>query len=145
MCRECSPHAGSLRIGKREASRIPTCRECRSNAGSLHITDKNGKMWRRTALSDRATHRIEVPDRPEWGPLLRLVGSSLCAQFMAMGQVRQGATTKSSESTTIFLYKHIRTRRYLNLAWHGQAYRYTREGAYTPVTLGEAILWVWAE
>lgn len=82
--------------------------------------------------------RIEVPDLPEWEPLFRLVGSALCAQFMAMGQVRQGGTT-------IFLYKHIRTRRYLNLAWHGQAYRYTREGAYTPVTLAEAILWVWAE
>lgn len=89
--------------------------------------------------------RIEVPDRPEWGPLLRLVGSSLCAQFMAMGQVRRGETTKSSESTTIFLYKHIRTRRYLNLAWHGQAYRYTREGTYTPITLTEAILWVLVE
>lgn len=96
-------------------------------------------------MSDRTTHRIEAPDRPEWGPLLRLIGSSLCAQFMAMGQVRQGETTKSSESTTIFLYKHIRTRRYLNLAWHGQAYRYTREGAYTPITLGEAILWVFTK
>jgi hypothetical protein len=61
----------------------------------------------------------------------------MCAQFMAMGQVRQG-------ETTIFLYKHIRTRRYLNLAWHGQAYHYTREGAYTPITLGEAS-WVFAE
>lgn len=89
-------------------------------------------------MSDRTTHRIEVPDPPKWGPLLRLVGSTLCAQFMAMGQVRQGGTT-------IFLYKHIRTRRYLNLAWHGQAYRFTREGTYTPISVSEAILWVFAE
>lgn len=89
-------------------------------------------------MSDRTTHRIEVPDLPEWGPLLRLVGPALCAQFMAMGQVRQG-------ETTIFLYKHIRTRRYLNMAWHGQAYRFTREGIYTPISVSEAILWVFAE
>lgn len=77
--------------------------------------------------------RIEVSDPPEWGPLLRMVGPARCARFMAMGQVRQG-------ETTIFLYKHIRTRRYLNLAWNGQAYRFTSDGTYEPISLVEAIL-----
>lgn len=82
--------------------------------------------------------RIEVPEPPEWGPLLQLVGPARCAQFMAMGQVRQG-------ETTIFLYKHIWTRRYLNLAWHGQAHRFTRKGTYEPISLAEGILRLFAE
>jgi len=70
--------------------------------------------------------KIEFPERPVWGPLETTVGSR-CGEFMFMGRV--GA---------VFLYKHIWTRRYINVDHGGQAYRYTGEG-YVPMQLDEAI------
>jgi hypothetical protein len=74
----------------------------------------------------KAAMKIECPEKPVWGPLEATVGSR-CGEFMFMGRVG-----------TVFLYKHIWTRRYLNLDHGGQAYRYTGEG-YVPMQLDEAI------
>lgn len=69
--------------------------------------------------------KIEFPEKPVWGPLEATVGSH-CEEFMFMGRVG-----------TVFLYKHIWTRHYLNLDHDGQAYRFTGEG-YVPMPLEEA-------
>ena len=46
-----------------------------------------------------------------------MLGPELCDWFMYMGK-----------SGTIYLYKHIDTRRYLNLDAQGQCFRYTGNG-----------------
>jgi len=71
------------------------------------------------------------PDPPNWVLLEQLVGTSQCPQFMAMGEITQ-------DGITICLYKHIRTRRYLNLDTDGHAYRFTG-GRYEPIDLPKAI------
>lgn len=55
--------------------------------------------------------------RSDWAPLEQMLGPKLCERFMYMG--RSGA---------IYLYKHIDTRRYLNLDAQGQCFRYTGKG-----------------
>jgi hypothetical protein len=44
----------------------------------------------------------------KWQPLERTLGAVGCADFMFMGTIEQ-------DGTTIYLYKHQDTRRYLNL------------------------------
>ena len=63
----------------------------------------------------------------EWTPLERLLGPELCELFMYMGR-----------SGEIYLYKHIDTRRYLNLDTHGQCFRYTGNG-YEPEERAKAV------
>ena len=53
----------------------------------------------------------------EWTPLEQMLGPELCERFMFMGK-----------SAGIYLYKHIDTRRYLNLDAQGQCFRYTGNG-----------------
>ena len=53
----------------------------------------------------------------EWTPLEQMLGPELCERFMFMGR-----------SAEIYLYKHIDTRRYLNLDAQGQCFRYTGKG-----------------
>lgn len=79
--------------------------------------------------------KIEYPKEPMWKPLEEAIGRSQCREFMFMGQV---ILPKEDDSATIFLYKHIRTRRYLNVDQDGRAYRFTGDG-YLPIPLDEAI------
>jgi hypothetical protein len=53
----------------------------------------------------------------DWAPLEEMLGPELCEQFMYMGR-----------SAEIYLYKHIDTRRYLNLDAQGQCFRYKEKG-----------------
>jgi len=69
---------------------------------------------------------FEFPDIPVWEPLKAAVGSK-CREFMFMGK-----------TGTIYLYKHIWTRRYINLDLDGQAFRFTGDG-YEPIPKNEAI------
>ena len=46
-----------------------------------------------------------------------MLGPELCESFMFMGRTGE-----------IYLYKHIHTRRYLNLDTQGQCFRYTGKG-----------------
>lgn len=55
--------------------------------------------------------------RSDWAPLEQMLGPELCKSFMFMGR-----------SGEIYLYKHIDTRRYLNLDAQGQCFRYTGKG-----------------
>lgn len=63
----------------------------------------------------------------EWEPLERMLGSDLCRDFMFMGR-----------SEKIYLYKHVDTRRYLNIDLTGTCFRYSLEG-YQPIGLEEAV------
>ena len=75
-------------------------------------------------------------DRPLWDPLLKVLPEKTAAQFMFMGEVL------CESGTRIFLYKHIWTRRYLNLDQQGQAYQFraSEQGShYVPVELSGAI------
>lgn len=69
---------------------------------------------------------LEFPDASVWEPLQAAVGFR-CREFMFMGK-----------AGTVFLYKHIWTRRYLNLDANGQAYKFTGDG-YSPISLEEAM------
>lgn len=53
----------------------------------------------------------------DWAPLEQMLGPDLCERFMYMGRFE-----------TIYLYKHIDTRRYLNLDAEGRCFRYTGNG-----------------
>ena len=63
----------------------------------------------------------------EWTPLEQMFGPELCERSMFMGR-----------SAEIYLYKHIDTRRYLNLDAQGQCFRYTENG-YEPEERTKAI------
>jgi hypothetical protein len=63
----------------------------------------------------------------EWTPLEQMLGPELCEQFMFMGG-----------SAEIHLYKHIDTRRYLNLDAEGKCFRYTTNG-YEPEERAKAV------
>jgi hypothetical protein len=63
----------------------------------------------------------------DWQLLEEMLGRERCADFMFMG--RAGG---------LYLYKHINTRRYLNIAPDGACFRYT-PGGYVPTDRVEAI------
>ena len=55
--------------------------------------------------------------RSDWAPLEQVLGPDLCERFMYMGRRAE-----------IYMYKHVDTRRYLNLDAQGQCFRYTGNG-----------------
>jgi hypothetical protein len=65
---------------------------------------------------------------PDWKPLEQMLGPELCRNFMYMGRSEQ----------QIHLYKHIDTRRYLNIGPDGTCFRYSSSG-YVPIGTLEAI------
>lgn len=75
--------------------------------------------------------KIVCPDKPDWEPLEKVFGDQ-CDDYMFMGMVLLG-------SIWIYLYKHIRTRRYLNLDGRGAAYSF-KNGMYHPISLIEAVI-----
>jgi hypothetical protein len=74
--------------------------------------------------------KIEYPEKPVWEPLQAVVLERV-REFMFMGQV-------TGDAGPIYLYKHVWTRRYLNLDQEGKAYRFTGY-EYEPRPLDEAI------
>jgi hypothetical protein len=67
-------------------------------------------------------------DKPNWGPLERVLPPDECSEFMYMGRAGE-----------IELYKHYVTRRYLNIGREAQTfYRYS-EGKYVEVSQAEAL------
>ena len=63
----------------------------------------------------------------DWEPLEQVLGPKLCEHFMFMGRFGE-----------LYLYKHIDTRRYLNLDAEGRCFRYTGNG-YEPEESPRAI------
>lgn len=74
--------------------------------------------------------KIVFPDKPDWGPLKKAVGDKH-KEFMFMGMVAIG-------EIWVFLYKHINTRRCLNLDGVGGAYHY-KDGKYWPIEFARAV------
>jgi hypothetical protein len=72
----------------------------------------------------------------EWAVLETLIGRTQSARFMYMG--RSSPITHRGAWVELYLYKHIETRRYLNVAEDGTCFRYAVEG-YAAVTREEAI------
>ena len=68
----------------------------------------------------------------DWAPLERVLGPQLCESFMFMGR-----------SGELYLYKHIDTRRYLNIDAEGRCFRYTGN-EYTREELRKAIAHVFS-
>lgn len=70
-----------------------------------------------------------------WEPLEKVlqntVGIEKCKYFMYMGRVALG-------EVWVYLYKHTRTRRYLNLDGRGYAYKFY-DGAYRPEKIQDAL------
>jgi hypothetical protein len=82
---------------------------------------------------------MEVSELPRtslsnWEPLM----NTLMGLFMFVG------CATSSKGDQIYLYKHIWTRRYLNLDGKGQAYQYT-DGSYQPVQMLDALSYVFSK
>ena len=68
----------------------------------------------------------------DWAPLERVLGPQPCECFMFMGR-----------SGELYLYKHVDTRRYLNLDAEGRCFRYTGN-EYAPEELRKAIAHVFS-
>jgi hypothetical protein len=69
----------------------------------------------------------QVGARADWVPLEQMLRPEVCERFMFIGRTRE-----------ICLYKHIHTRRYLNIAPDGGCFQYTPAG-YVPIDREEAI------
>jgi hypothetical protein len=68
-----------------------------------------------------------------WKNLEKLIGPENCANFMFMGHSADG-------TGDLCLYKHVVTRRYLNVDRNGNTYQYNgRQGNYTPIDPSFAI------
>lgn len=75
---------------------------------------------------------IDYTHEPEWGPLIR-VGLPP-KDYMFVGRALFGVIW-------IYLYKHITTRRYINLDGRGGAYAF-RGGRYQPISMVKAVIHV---
>jgi hypothetical protein len=60
---------------------------------------------------------VEVPEGSDWIPLLTRLVPRQCGAFMYMGRVG-----------TVHLYKHVMTRRYLNLDAEGNCFVWDGQG-----------------
>ena len=86
-------------------------------------------MPRRRTLSGRSI-RVE---RPEWQPLIDLIGLELVDWFMWMFAL------ELSDGSRVHAYKHRATRRYFHLAEDGRAFAYTPRDRYREIELAEAV------
>jgi hypothetical protein len=81
------------------------------------------------------SHYLDIMGRKNhksFACLGRLLGQSLCHDFMFMG--RKG---------NIFLYKNINTRRYVNVDCDGNTYQHNpTTNGYDPIPRADAIKWV---
>ena len=74
---------------------------------------------------DSAQHGDVVQfEHPEWRPLTALLGEHHAECFMWMHEVRL------ADGTAVHAYKHVRTRRYLHLAFDGRAFAYLGAACY---------------
>jgi len=72
-------------------------------------------------------------ERPDWDPLIDLVGLELVRWFMWMGQI------ELVDDTIVHAYKHVATRRYLHIAEDGRLFSHHSPDAYREIGRTEAI------
>jgi hypothetical protein len=71
--------------------------------------------------------------RPNWHPLLDLLGEQLVCEFMWMGQI------DLADGTAVHAYKHALTRRYVYAGEDGRTFAFTLSGQYRPAPPYDAI------
>src|ERR1035441_1493688 len=80
------------------------------------------------AAQNAAFENLRSALAPYWAPLEKLCPPGLCEQFMFMG-----------EADGIYRYKHVDSRRYLNLDVHGDPYAFSPTSSrYYPITVAAA-------
>jgi hypothetical protein len=72
-------------------------------------------------------------ERPDWDPLIDLVGVELVRWFMWMYAV------ELDDGTVVHAYKHTGTRHYLHLSTDGRAFAYVRRERYRLVDVRGAL------
>jgi hypothetical protein len=77
--------------------------------------------------------RLCRPERPDWDPLIDLVGLELVRWFMWMGQI------ELADDTRVHAYKHCSTRRYLHIGEDGRLFAYRSPDHYFEIDTEEAI------
>jgi len=86
-------------------------------------------MPRTRTLSGRLTQF----ERPDWDPLIDLVGLVLVRSFMWMNEI------ELEDATTVHAYKHIWTRQYIHAAADGRVFEYRRPSRYREVDARQAL------
>jgi hypothetical protein len=77
--------------------------------------------------------RLKQFERPDWDPLIELVGLVLVHSFMWMNEI------ELEDGTSVHAYKHIWTRHYVHAAGDGRVFEYRRPGRYREVDAGQAL------
>ena len=72
-------------------------------------------------------------ERPDWDPLIDLVGLELVRWFMWMGQI------ELVDDTRVHAYKHVSTRRYLHIGEDGRLFAYRSPDHYFEIDAEMAI------
>jgi hypothetical protein len=79
------------------------------------------------------TGQIRKGLRPDWEPLVALVGRDIGPGFMWMFAL------ELDDATIVQAYKNIATRRYLHLAEDGRAFAYEKSDHWREINAGEAV------
>jgi hypothetical protein len=79
------------------------------------------------------TGQIRKGLRPDWEPLVTLVGRDIVPGFMWMFAL------ELDDGAIVQAYKNIATRRYLHVAEDGRAFAYEKTDHWREITAGEAV------
>jgi hypothetical protein len=79
------------------------------------------------------TGRLSQVERPDWDPLIDLIGLELVRWFMWMCAI------ELDDGTTVHAYKHRGTRHYLHASADGRAFASLRPDRYQEVDVDEAL------
>ena len=82
--------------------------------------------------------RMTQGDRPDWNPLLDVVGEEVTGDFMWMFEV------ELTNGTSLQAYKHIDTRRYVHLDPDGAAFVFEPPDRYRRFPLADVLAGVFA-
>ena len=87
-------------------------------------------------MSDTTTIAGEMVqgDRPQWEPVLALVGELLVGELMWMFEIAL------ADGVAVHAYKHSLTRRYLHIAEDGRTLVFTGSGRYRPIDPYDALV-----
>jgi len=78
--------------------------------------------------------RLKQFERPDWEPLIDLVGLVLVRSFMWMNEI------ELEDGTVVHAYKLIWTRHYVHATADGRVFEYRRPGRYREVDATQALM-----
>lgn len=82
------------------------------------------------------TSRLE---RPDWDPLIDLVGVDIAPYFMWMGEI------ELLDDTRLHTFKHVATRRCVHIGEDGRLFTHRRPDLYTEIDVATALEFVFHE